>query len=82
MNRFDQFVTEIEGLEIHFIHERSSNPTGCHSSSPTVGPARSSRFGKVIGPLTDPTAHGGRASDAFHVVCASLPGSGHSGVHD
>lgn len=79
LNRFDQFITEIDGLDIHFIHQRSPH-AGAFPLVVTHGwPGSVVEFHKVIGPLTDPTAHGGRAEDAFHVVCPSLPGYGFSG---
>ncbi|MBS9536045.1 epoxide hydrolase [Mycobacterium sp. M1] len=79
LNRFDQFVTEIDGLDIHFIHRRSPHP-GAFPLVITHGwPGSIVEFHKVIEPLTDPTRSGGRAEDAFHVVCPSLPGYGFSG---
>lgn len=77
-NEFDQFLTEIDGLDIHFIHQPSKVP-GARPLLITHGwPGSVVEFHKVIGPLTDPVAHGGRAEDAFHVVCPSLPGYGFS----
>ncbi|MDH6244126.1 epoxide hydrolase [Mycobacterium sp. OTB74] len=79
LNRFDQYVTEIDGLDIHFIHQRSPHP-GAFPLIVTHGwPGSIAEFQKVIEPLTDPVAYGGRAEDAFHVVCPSLPGYGFSG---
>ncbi len=79
LNEFDQFTTDIDGLAVHFIHQRSPHD-GAFPLVITHGwPGSVVEFGKVIGPLTDPTAHGGRAEDAFHVVCPSLPGYGFSG---
>ena len=79
LNRFEQFTTELDGLPIHFIHERSRHP-GAFPLVITHGwPGSIVEFQKVIAPLTDPTSHGGRAEDAFHVVCPSLPGYGFSG---
>ncbi len=79
LNRYDQFITEIEGIDIHFIHARSPHP----SARPLVithgWPGSIVEFQKVIGPLIDPVAHGGKAADAFHVVCPTLPGYGFSG---
>jgi pimeloyl-ACP methyl ester carboxylesterase len=78
LNRFDQFITEIDGLDIHFIHQRSPHP-GAFPLVITHGwPGSVAEFHKVIEPLTNPTAHGGRPDDAFHVVCPSLPGYGFS----
>lgn len=78
LNRFAQFTTAIDGLDIHFIHQRSPH-AGAMPLLLTHGwPGSVVEFQQVIGPLTDPTAHGGRAEDAFHVVCPSLPGFGFS----
>ena len=79
LNRFDQFVTEIDGLDLHFIHQRSVHPDALPLLITHGWPGSVVEFHKIIGPLTDPTAHGGRAEDAFHVVCPSLPGYGFSG---
>jgi epoxide hydrolase len=79
LNRFDQFVTEIDGLDIHFIHQRSPHTDAFPLIITHGWPGSIVEFHKVIEPLTDPTAHGGRAQDAFHVVCPSLPGYGFSG---
>jgi pimeloyl-ACP methyl ester carboxylesterase len=79
LNRFDQFTTEIDGLDIHFIHQRSPHDDAFPLIITHGWPGSIVEFHKVIGPLTDPTAHGGRAEDAFHVVCPSLPGYGFSG---
>ena len=79
LNRFDQFVTEIDGLDIHFIHQRSSHPDAFPLIITHGWPGSVVEFAKIIEPLTEPTRHGGRAEDAFHVVCPSLPGYGFSG---
>jgi pimeloyl-ACP methyl ester carboxylesterase len=79
LNRFDQFVTEIDGLDIHFIHQRSPHTDAFPLIITHGWPGSIVEFHKVIEPLTDPTAHGARAQDAFHVVCPSLPGYGFSG---
>jgi pimeloyl-ACP methyl ester carboxylesterase len=79
LNRFDQFTTDIDGLDIHFIHQRSPHD-GAFPLIITHGwPGSIVEFHKVIEPLTNPTAHDGRPEDAFHVVCPSLPGYGFSG---
>lgn len=78
LNRFDQFTTEIDGLTIHFIHQRSPHANARPLIMTHGWPGSVVEFQKVIGPLTDPVAHGGNASDAFHVVCPSLPGYGFS----
>lgn len=78
LNRFDQFMTELDGLDIHFIHQRSPH-LQAHPLLMTHGwPGSVVEFHKVIGPLVDPTAFGGDARDAFHVVCPALPGYGFS----
>ena len=79
LNRFDQFTTEIDGLDIHFIHQRSPHADAFPLIITHGWPGSVVEFQKIIEPLTDPTAHGGRAEDAFHVVCPSLPGYGFSG---
>ncbi|MGY3605990.1 epoxide hydrolase family protein [Bradyrhizobium sp. Leo121] len=79
LNRFAQFTTEIDGLGIHFLHVRSPHANALPLIITHGWPGSVVEFHKVIEPLTDPTAHGGRAADAFHVVCPSLPGFGFSG---
>ena len=79
LNRFDQFTTDIDGLDIHFIHQSSPHDDAFPLIITHGWPGSIVEFHKVIEPLTDPTAHGGRAEDAFHVVCPSLPGYGFSG---
>ena len=79
LNRFDQFITEIDGLDIHFIHQRSPHADAFPLIITHGWPGSVAEFQKVIEPLTDPTAYGGRVEDAFHVVCPSLPGYGFSG---
>lgn len=78
LNRFDHFIAEIDGLDIHFIHQRSPHQDAFPLLITHGWPGSIVEFHKVIEPLTDPTAHGGRAADAFHVVCPSLPGYGFS----
>lgn len=78
LNRFAQFRTEIQGLGIHFIHVRSPQPEALPIVITHGWPGSVVEFHKVIEPLTNPTAFGGSASDAFHVVCPSLPGYGFS----
>jgi pimeloyl-ACP methyl ester carboxylesterase len=74
LNRFDQFKTEVNGLNIHFIHQRSK-VAGATPLIITHGwPGSIVEFQKVIEPLTDPEAFGGKAEDAFHVICPSIPG--------
>ena len=78
LNEFDQFTTEIDGLKIHYIHVRSKEKNALPLVLTHGWPGSIYEFYKVIGPLTDPVAHGGKAEDAFHVVCPSLPGFGFS----
>lgn len=79
LNALPQFVTEIDGLPIHFLHVRSPHPDALPLIVTHGWPGSVVEFLKVIGPLTDPVAHGGNAADAFHLVCPSLPGFGFSG---
>ncbi|HTZ92834.1 MAG TPA: epoxide hydrolase [Streptosporangiaceae bacterium] len=79
LNRFPQFRTSIDGLDIHFLHVRSPQADALPLVMTHGWPGSIIEFRKVIGPLTDPVAHGGDAADAFHVVCPSLPGFGFSG---
>lgn len=78
LNQFDQFVTTIDGLKIHFIHQRSKEKNAIPLVIVHGWPGSVYEFHKIIGMLTDPVAHGGKAEDAFHVVCPSLPGFGFS----
>jgi len=79
LNRFDQYVTEIDGTDIHFIHQRSPHEDAFPLLITHGWPGSVVEFQKVIEPLTNPTDHGGSAADAFHVVAPSLPGYGFSG---
>ena len=74
LNRFDQFVTDIDGLDIHFIHQRSPHPNATPLLITHGWPGSIVEFHKIIEPLTRPELHGGEVSDAFHVVAPSLPG--------
>jgi pimeloyl-ACP methyl ester carboxylesterase len=78
LNAFPQFVTRIDGLDIHFVHVRSKHENALPLVIVHGWPGSFVEFTKIIGPLTDPVAHGGKAEDAFHVVCPSLPGFGFS----
>jgi pimeloyl-ACP methyl ester carboxylesterase len=78
LNRFPQFRTEISGLGIHFIHVVSPEPDAFPVVLTHGWPGSVTEFMDVIGPLTDPVAHGGDAGDAFHLVVPSLPGFGFS----
>jgi pimeloyl-ACP methyl ester carboxylesterase len=79
LNAFPQFMTTIDGLDIHFIHVRSRHPNALPVIITHGWPGSVFEQLKVIAPLTDPTAHGGRAEDAFDVVIPSMPGYGFSG---
>jgi len=78
-NEFPQFITEIDGLGIHFIHYTSPHSRARPLIVTHGWPGSVVEFHKVIRPLVDPVAYGGEARDAFHVVCPSLPGYGFSG---
>ncbi len=79
LNALPEFVTNIDGLDIHFIHVRSKNPNALPLIITHGWPGSIIEQLKVIAPLTDPTAYGGKADDAFDVVIPSLPGYGFSG---
>ncbi len=79
MNAFPQFTTEIDGTRVHFLHVRSPEPDALPLVLTHGWPGSFVEFLDVIGPLTDPVAHGGEALDAFHVVVPSLPGYAFSG---
>ncbi|MFI4973846.1 MAG: epoxide hydrolase family protein [Caulobacterales bacterium] len=74
LNGLGQFKTQIDGLGVHFLHVRSPHPGAMPLIITHGWPGSVMEFMKVIEPLTDPTAHGGSAADAFHVVAPSLPG--------
>lgn len=78
LNALPQFRTEIDGLGVHFIHVRSPHPGALPLVITHGWPGSVIEFLDVLGPLTDPVAHGGDAADAFDVVCPSLPGYGFS----
>ena len=78
MNALPQFKTEIDGVEIHFIHVRSRHENALPLVMTHGWPGSTIELLDVIGPLTDPTAHGGKAEDAVHLVLPSLPGYGFS----
>ena len=82
LNALPQFITEIYGLDIHFIHVRSRHANALPVIITHGWPGSIIEQLKVIGPLTDPTAHGGKADEAFDVVIPSLPGYGFSGQPD
>ena len=79
MNRFEHFMTGIDGLAVHFIHARSRHENAIPLVLTHGWPGSVVEFDKVIEPLVNPTDHGGTEADAFHVVAPSLPGFGFSG---
>jgi pimeloyl-ACP methyl ester carboxylesterase len=79
LNALPQFITEIDGLDIHFIHVRSKHDNALPLIVTHGWPGSVVEQLKIVEPLTDPTAHGGSASDAFHLVIPSMPGYGFSG---
>jgi pimeloyl-ACP methyl ester carboxylesterase len=79
LNALSQFTTEIDGVEIHFIHVTSAHENALPLIMTHGWPGSIIELLETVGPLTDPTAHGGTAGDAFHLVLPSLPGYGFSG---
>jgi pimeloyl-ACP methyl ester carboxylesterase len=79
LNALPQFTTEIDGVEIHFIHVRSRHENAMPLIMTHGWPGSVIELLETVGPLTDPTAHGGTPDDAFHLVLPSLPGYGFSG---
>jgi epoxide hydrolase len=79
LNDFPQFTTTIRGQRVHFMHVRSAEPDAVPLIMTHGWPGSIVEFTKVIGPLTDPRAHGGDPADAFHLVIPSIPGYGFSG---
>jgi pimeloyl-ACP methyl ester carboxylesterase len=79
LNSFPQFITEVDGLDIHFIHVRSKHENALPLIVTHGWPGSIIEQLKIIEPLTNPTAHGGSATDAFHLVIPSMPGYGFSG---
>jgi pimeloyl-ACP methyl ester carboxylesterase len=79
LNALPNFITEIDGLDIHFIHVRSKHEHALPLIVTHGWPGSIIEQMKIIDPLTNPTAHGGNASDAFHLVIPSIPGYGYSG---
>ena len=79
LNSFPQFTTVIDGQRVHFLHVRSPEPDAFPLVLTHGWPGSIVEFLDVIGPLTDPRAHGGSPADAFHLVIPSLPGFGFSG---
>lgn len=78
LNTLHHFKTRIDGLDLHFVHERSRHKNAFPLVLVHGWPGSFCEFQKIVGMLTDPTAHGGKAEDAFHVVIPSLPGFGFS----
>src|SRR4051794_13178127 len=79
LNALPQFTTEIDGVDLHFIHVRSPHPDALPLIMTHGWPGSVIELLETVGPLTDPTAHGGSPEDAFHLVLPSLPGYGFSG---
>jgi pimeloyl-ACP methyl ester carboxylesterase len=79
LNALPQFITEIDGLDIHFIHVRSKHDNALPLIVTHGWPGSVVEQLKIVDPLTNPTAHGGSASDAFHLVIPSMPGTGYTG---
>ena len=79
LNTFDHYQTNINDLDIHFIHQKSPHQNAYPLVITHGWPGSIIEFHKVIQPLVNPTKHGGKAEDAFHVICPSLPGYGFSG---
>ncbi|WP_339856793.1 epoxide hydrolase [Pseudohongiella acticola] len=79
LNRFDQFVTHIDGVDLHFIHQRSPHPDAMPLLLTHGWPGSIVEFRHLIDALTHPEQHGGSAADAFHVIAPSLPGFAFSG---
>ena len=78
LNQHDQFTLEIDGLNIHFIHIKSQHPNALPLLITHGWPGSIVEFQKIINPLVDPPSYGGKAEDAFDVICPSLPGYGFS----
>ncbi|GAA4195394.1 epoxide hydrolase family protein [Microbispora amethystogenes] len=79
LNLLPQFVTEIDGVDVHFAHVRSAEPDALPLIVTHGWPGSFAEFAGIAGPLTDPAAHGGDPADAFHLVIPSMPGYGFSG---
>src|ERR671917_2892396 len=78
LNTLPQFITEIDGVDIHFIHVKSQHENALPLIMTHGWPGSVLELLETVGPLTDPTAYGGQAEDAFHLVLPSLPGYGFS----
>lgn len=82
LNRFNHFKVAVQGHDLHFIHQRSSNTDAIPLMIVHGWPGSIAEFTALIGPLTEPQRHGGDPGDAFHVITPSLPGFGFSGIPD
>ena len=80
LNSFDHYKTRIDGLDIHFVHQRSPHDDALPIIITHGWPGSIVEFTKIIGPLTNPTEHGGDPGDAFHVIAPSIPGYGFSDI--
>ena len=80
LNQLDQYTMQVDDINMHFIHKRSSNPDAIPLLLLHGWPGSISEFTHIVGPLTQPADHGGDAADAFHVIAPSLPGFGFSGI--
>jgi pimeloyl-ACP methyl ester carboxylesterase len=78
LNAYEQFKTNIDGIDVHFIHRRSTQPNALPLLITHGWPGSFVEFAKIIDPLTNPVSHGARSEDAFHVVIPSIPGYGFS----
>lgn len=79
LNQYPQFISEIDGVNVHFLHIRSAEPGALPLIMTHGWPGTVAQFLDVVGPLTDPVAHGGSPADAFHLVIPSIPGYAFSG---
>ncbi len=80
LNQLDQYTMQVDDLNMHFIHQRSSNPEAIPLLLLHGWPGSISEFNHIVRPLTEPEQYGGNQSDAFHVIAPSLPGFGFSGI--
>ena len=80
LNEFDHFKTTIDGLDLHFIHQRSPQENAIPLILTHGWPGSFIEFAELIGPLTDPVSHGADLTDSFHIIAPSLPGFGFSGI--
>ncbi len=80
LNQLDQYTLQVDDINMHFIHQRSSNPDAIPLLLLHGWPGSISEFTHIIGPLSEPAQYGGLATDAFHVIAPSLPGFGFSGI--